>query len=108
MRLSRGISSEMFLRLCTRAPCTAIVVRGVAFGASVLPPLAGVEAACTALVRFRFTAVLEAIRRFLHVKEGELLHVDVALLGEADGRPCLAEESLVRQVLACRGHAAHV
>src|SRR5258708_17463454 len=24
---SRGISSEMFLRLCTRAPCTAIVVR---------------------------------------------------------------------------------
>src|SRR5512138_1064574 len=28
--LSRGISSETFLRLCTRAPCTAIVVRGAA------------------------------------------------------------------------------
>ena len=26
--LSRGISSETFLRLCTRAPCTAMVVRG--------------------------------------------------------------------------------
>ena len=28
--LSRGISTEMFLRLCTRAPCTAIVVRAEA------------------------------------------------------------------------------
>src|SRR5436190_180946 len=28
--LSRGISTETFLRLCTRAPCTAIVVRAVA------------------------------------------------------------------------------
>src|SRR3954454_22080922 len=28
--LSRGISSETFLRLCTRAPCTAMVVRGAA------------------------------------------------------------------------------
>src|SRR3982750_2322331 len=26
--LSRGISTEPFLRLCTRAPCPAIVVRG--------------------------------------------------------------------------------
>src|SRR6476659_446928 len=26
--LSRGISRETFLRLCTRAPCTAMVVRG--------------------------------------------------------------------------------
>src|SRR5687767_7454609 len=30
-RLSRGISSEMFFRLCTRAPWTAIVVRAAAF-----------------------------------------------------------------------------
>ena len=30
-QLSRGISSEMFFRLCTRAPCTAIVVRGAAW-----------------------------------------------------------------------------
>ncbi len=27
INLFRGISREMFLRLCTRAPCTAIVVR---------------------------------------------------------------------------------
>src|SRR5258708_36135129 len=27
MSLSRGISREMFLRLCTRAPCMAMVVR---------------------------------------------------------------------------------
>src|SRR4029453_176662 len=26
--LSRGISSETFFKLCTRAPCTAMVVRG--------------------------------------------------------------------------------
>src|SRR5262245_36319801 len=30
MSLSRGISTEMFLRLCTRAPWTATVVRAVA------------------------------------------------------------------------------
>src|SRR5215467_3323778 len=34
MSLSRGISSEMFLRLCTRAPCTATVVRAVDRGAA--------------------------------------------------------------------------
>src|SRR5712692_6789157 len=31
--LSRGISSDTFLRLCTRAPCTAIVVRATVRGA---------------------------------------------------------------------------
>ncbi len=33
MSLSRGISTEMFLRLCTRAPCTAMVVRAAALDA---------------------------------------------------------------------------
>src|SRR5437867_3491251 len=33
MSRSRGISTEMFLRLCTRAPCTAMVVRAEARGA---------------------------------------------------------------------------
>src|SRR5437870_5482091 len=33
-RLSRGISSEMFLRLWTRAPCTAMVVRAAVLGVS--------------------------------------------------------------------------
>src|SRR5579883_542649 len=33
-RLSRGISSETFLRLWTRAPCTATVVRAAGFAAA--------------------------------------------------------------------------
>src|SRR6266516_4833721 len=92
MRLSRGISSEMFLRLCTRAPCTAIVVRAAVFGA-VFPP-------------FRFTAALEAIPGSPHVEECEFLHFEVALLREVDGRRGLADQPLVRQVLARRGPAA--
>src|SRR5437588_9282583 len=92
MRLSRGTSSETFLRLCTRAPCTAIVVRAAGFGA--LP--------------FRLAAALLAIPWFPRVKERQLLHRDIALLREAHGRGGLADEPLVRQVLARRGHAAHV
>ena len=34
--LSRGISTETFLRLWTRAPCTAMVVRGAAFEATLV------------------------------------------------------------------------
>src|SRR5262244_3561432 len=54
IRLSRGISSEMFLRLWTRAPCTAIVLRAVA-----LPFIScrtGVEVAVAAFLAFRFIA----------------------------------------------------
>src|ERR1051325_7716735 len=36
MRRSRGISTEMFFRLWTRAPCTAIVVRAAASGEALL------------------------------------------------------------------------
>src|SRR5437667_9121372 len=86
MRLSRGISSAMFLRLCTRAPCTAIVVRAAAFGAAFLP--------------FRFMAASEAIPWFPHVDKGEFLHVDVAFPREADGYRSLADQSLVGEVLA--------
>src|SRR5262249_26275072 len=119
MRLSRGISSEMFLRLCTRAPCTAIVVRAAAllwvFIAPLLPfdpcparPGEGGRPQGAAFLPVRFTAALEAIPWFPDVEKCELLHLDVALFGEVDGRPCLADEPLVRQVLARRGHAAHV
>src|SRR5712691_8230040 len=90
MRLSRGISSEMFLRLCTRAPCTAIVVRAAAFCAPLLPfaacralPLDGGAADGAAFLAVRFTAALEAIPWFLHVEECDLLHFDIAFLGEA-------------------------
>src|SRR5262249_2630866 len=112
-RRSRGISSEMFLRLCTRAPCTATVVRGAAAGAP--PPPApgpvpcrdsgGAEAAAFLPVRF---AALEAIVWFPRVEEGEFLHRGGARLREADGHPRLAEEPLVGQVLAGRRHAADV
>src|SRR5438445_11679982 len=82
MRLSRGISSEMFLRLCTRAPCTAIVVRAAAFGAPLLPfdpcsapPWEGGEVEGAAFLRLRFTAALEAILGFPHVEECEFLYL---------------------------------
>src|ERR687886_2668161 len=88
-RLSRGISSETFLRLCTRAPCTAIVVRGAALGAAPFPPGLGParcrDAGRTAFLPPRLAAAREAIRGFSRVEEGEFLHRDVTLPREADG-----------------------
>src|SRR5687768_3411561 len=87
MSLSRGISTVMFLRLCTRAPCTAMVVRAAT------------------------RAVLEVIRRFphlLHIDEGQFLYQNVAPLGKVDGRRNLADESLVGQILACGGYALDI
>src|SRR2546423_7181977 len=88
MSLSRGISTDMFLRLCTRAPCTAIVVRCETD-----------RAACRGL---------ELIRRISHEGERQLLHQDVAPFSELDGNRGLNDESLVGQVLACRSHAFDV
>ena len=64
MSLSRGISTEMFLRLCTRAPCTAMVVCADALGS------------------FRLAGGLDAIGPFLEVEKGQLLDFDGTLLGE--------------------------
>src|SRR5579864_5116814 len=89
--LSRGISTEMFLRLCTRAPRTAIVDRAV------LPGLGAVR-----------EAALELIGRFPHVDERQFLHHYVASLGELDGRRSLAEEPPIGQVLACRSHSLQI
>src|SRR4051794_26200905 len=86
-RLSRGISSDTFLRLWTPAPLTATVVRGAACGAG-----------GAAFPRFCFPATLEAILSLPQRKEGQLLHVDVASLREPDGNRRLADEPLVRQV----------
>src|SRR4051812_9764446 len=91
-RRSRGISSEMSLRLWTRAPWTAIVVRAAAFGA---------------FVPGRFAAVLEAILRLSRVEEGDFLHLHVAALRELERRGRLADQTPVGQILASRGHAAH-
>src|SRR6266700_5697243 len=86
--LSRGISTEMFFRLWTRAPCTAIVVRAAVFASD--------------------APVLEFIRRFPRVDERQLLHLDAALLGEMGGCRDFGNESLVGQVLARRRHPFHV
>src|ERR1700752_3259478 len=84
---ARGISSETFLRLWTRAPWTAILVRAEPF---------------------RVSTRLEGIRRALEEDERQLLHFDVALLREMGGRGDLADEPLVGEVLARGDHAAGV
>src|SRR4051812_13182753 len=90
MSLSRGISTEMFLRLCTRAPCTAMVVRAGARDA------------------FRLAVDLVAIRSSLEVEEGQFLHFDIALPRELYRRRGLADEPLVGQILARRRDAADI
>src|SRR5581483_7761372 len=79
--LSRGISTEMPLRLCTRAPCTATVVRA-----------AGLR--------------LELIARLGEVDERELFDARRALLREARRHRRLADQPLVGEVLARGGHSA--
>src|ERR1700730_14028039 len=87
MSLSRGISTEIFLRLCTRAPCTAMVVRAAGWAEG---PWAG--------------AVLVFIRIFFPVNKGQFLDNDVALLSEQHGRGSLADQALVGQILTCGSH----
>src|ERR1035437_4138856 len=82
--LSRGISTSTFLRLCTRAPRTAMVVRAATLTA------------------------LELIGRLPQVDERQFLQYGIAHLGELDRRRGLADQPLVGQVLARRGHAFHV
>src|ERR1035441_932866 len=85
INLSRGISTEIFFRLWTRAPCTAMVVRA--------PALA---------------ILLEVIPRLTQVDKCQFLQYHVAHLRELNRRGGLAYESLVGQVLARRGHPFHV
>src|ERR1017187_7344530 len=80
--LSRGISTEMFLRLCTRAPCTAMVVRATARA-----------------------ILLEVIRSLPQVYKRQFLHHHVAHLRKLDRRRGLADQPPVGQILARRGHA---
>src|SRR4051794_21632444 len=74
---SRGISTETFFRLCTRAPSTAIVVRTAP----------------------RAAPRLEAIGSLREREERQLLNGHVALPGEMHGYRRLADESLVREIL---------
>src|SRR5688572_15746343 len=93
-RLSRGTSTEMFFRLWTRAPCTAIVVRGSVRGfrtsARLRPSRPGDRS--------------EAIARSRSMEESELLHVHVAPLRQTRGRRGLADEPPVGQVFARGRH----
>src|SRR5687768_8348745 len=85
--LSRGISTEMFLRLCTRAPCTAMVVRALGFA-------------------FRAGARLGAMGRTIECEESQLLHFHVALLCQLHTHRCFADQPLIGQVLTRRGDTA--
>src|SRR5215831_4593510 len=87
--LSRGISTEMFLRLCTRAPCTEMLVR--AFVA------AGTE-----------TLGLELTGRFLQIEKRELLHENVAPPGKLNRGRRFPYELLVGQVLAGSRHSVNI
>src|SRR6476620_5055292 len=79
--LSRGISTLMFLRLWTRAPCTAMLVRAAALTA------------------------LELIGLFSEVDKCEFLHDDIAHLGELNRSRGLSDQAAVGQVLARGGHS---
>src|SRR5215831_2525961 len=83
MRLSRGNSSETFLRLCTRAPCTAMVVRADGLALFALLAIGGPRG----------------------VEKRQLFHVDVAPLGEANAQGRLADQALVGEILASSGDA---
>src|ERR1700722_19040752 len=76
-----GSSIEMFFRLCTRAPCTAMVLRGVGLGfAGAVLPLIG-----RLLFGYRCAAV----------EKSELIHIDVALLSEAHRKRSLSDQTSV-------------
>src|SRR5690242_18238263 len=78
---SRGISTETSRRLCTRAPCTAMLVLGA--------------------LRAGFLLVIRRFRR----KERELLKCDVAAPRQQNRRRRLPDQAGVRQILARRRDA---
>src|SRR5688572_7068571 len=90
IRLSRGISTETFFRLCTRAPWTAIVVRAPTFRLSAFIGC-GERNASVGSQWYRGRG---------YVEERELLDHDVAFLRQSGGTRHFAEQSAVREVLA--------
>src|SRR5215471_5843553 len=79
MSLSRGNSTDTFFKLCTRAPCTAIVVRAAG----------RVLAGCG----------LPGIGRLPDEEVRQFLHVDIAPLRQADRQRRFADESLIGEIL---------
>src|SRR6266540_835777 len=98
MRLLRGSSTEMFFKLCTRAPWTAMVVRG----ALTVRLAEAVFVALDLELIWRPCAVEEG-----GVEEGRLFDGDVAMFGEAQRQRSLADDSLVGQVLTNGSEAGH-
>src|SRR5688500_13853710 len=91
VRLLRGISTETFFRLCTRAPWTATVVRiAVRRGAASGAPAS-----------LRPLRAIGSVRK----EERQLLERRGAALGGAHGRRRLGHEVPIREVLAGGGHA---
>src|SRR5215472_15027386 len=80
MRRSRGNSSDTFLRLCTRAPCTAMVVRA-----------AGLAEAGLAL---------PGIGQTLSAEERQFVDGDVAAFRQPDWERRFADDPLVGEVFA--------
>src|SRR5580704_1658160 len=76
--LSRGISSDTFLRLCTRAPWTDIVVRTAVFG------------------------VLEAIAHISQMNERQFQDLYVAPLRELHRRRGGSNQTTIGKILAGR------
>src|SRR5579862_3291427 len=79
IRRSRGSSSDTFLRLCTRAPCTAMVVRAAGLA---------------------FCLALPGIGHTLSAEERQFVDGDVAPFSEPDGERRFADDPLVGQVFA--------
>src|SRR5688572_13166454 len=93
-RLLRGISTEMFLRLWTRAPCTAIVVR--------TPPCVPENAVARVGVGRGFALVTAGC---VGQEEGQLLQRYGTALGGADRGRRLDQHALISQVFARRRRA---
>ncbi len=90
MSLSRGSSSDTFFRLWTRAPCTAMVVRGAALGLAAAG-LPGIGTFC---------------RRNATVEKRHFLHPHVALLRQSNRQRRFTDQLLIGQVLTNTGDAA--
>src|SRR5262245_5770924 len=93
INLSLGISRDTFFKLCTRAPCTAIVVRAAGTFA-----LAFVE---------DLIPNLELIRRIPEVNKRHFLHFHVASLRQLHRSGRLADQTAIREVFASRRDAAN-
>src|SRR5581483_1832422 len=81
---SRGSSSEIFFRLCTRAPCTAMVVRALGFAGA--------------------PAVLPDIGRVRSAEEGQFVDVHVTPLCKPHRERSLPNQAAIGQIFTRKRH----